>query len=610
MKKTLGVLIIFLCVFICGCARDTASEEQRNYVHQDYIVEYGLPDWFSEDLLETDVEISHVEFELSSGSQGPVIKYIVKVNDEEYYALYSPNDGTSSNYTVARYEPEGNKIGKDLMNLPDGVMGIGKVSDEDGKLFVYDWDKVYLFDIKKEKGEMVLEFDKYNLSGNEIDTLYGTEGKIIIKRRNVKGYDYILLTPSGLSENNGSNKNEYEDKLVIATNGVNSHLLEAVYNYNMDSPTYQVEIIDYSKNALDNEDAKEKLLLSVNSSMTPDLINLCSLEEEFSDMTKKHFIADLMPLVKQSDKINLDDYYDKIAEFYSEEGKLYSIPYAYSFQTIVLNDDILCGPGWSIQEMMGYYYSNPKGTVFNYNGKNEVFNLCIFGNIKSFIDEESRVCDFDSDVFREMLSFSNEFPQKPNYKKPEEVTWEEELESKRLLSMYVYFDNVSYIQRMVGRTHSVGYPSIDGEPIVYIRPSLSGAALAICEQSDKKEAAWEFIEYYLNTPLYRFSENDVDFYGIPSNNRLLDEIISELQDENGVYTHIERDGKLNHPLTEEELEAFYELRDIAKPYPYGSQKILSIVEEESSAYFAGQKSIDEVIAIIQSRVQLYLDEHK
>ncbi len=56
-------------------------------------------------------------------------------------------------------------------------------------------------------------------------------------------------------------------------------------------------------------------------------------------------------------------------------------------------------------------------------------------------------------------------------------------------------------------------------------------------------------------------------------------------------------------------DEFIELMDIAVP---GSvyYEIFDIVYEESGAYFAGDKTEQEVAHIIQSRVQLYLDEKK
>ena len=39
-------------------------------------------------------------------------------------------------------------------------------------------------------------------------------------------------------------------------------------------------------------------------------------------------------------------------------------------------------------------------------------------------------------------------------------------------------------------------------------------------------------------------------------------------------------------------------------------QIMKIIKEESAAYFAGQKSAEEVSDIIQSRVQVYLKENE
>ena len=39
-------------------------------------------------------------------------------------------------------------------------------------------------------------------------------------------------------------------------------------------------------------------------------------------------------------------------------------------------------------------------------------------------------------------------------------------------------------------------------------------------------------------------------------------------------------------------------------------KVVSIVLEETAPYYAGDKSLDEVIGIIQNRVQLLLNENR
>ena len=37
--------------------------------------------------------------------------------------------------------------------------------------------------------------------------------------------------------------------------------------------------------------------------------------------------------------------------------------------------------------------------------------------------------------------------------------------------------------------------------------------------------------------------------------------------------------------------------------------LVNIIVEEAGAYFSGDKELDQVVKIIENRVQLYLDEH-
>ena len=43
-------------------------------------------------------------------------------------------------------------------------------------------------------------------------------------------------------------------------------------------------------------------------------------------------------------------------------------------------------------------------------------------------------------------------------------------------------------------------------------------------------------------------------------------------------------------------------------YPGENEQIITIVIEEAGAYFGGMKSIEEVVRVIENRIQLYLDE--
>jgi len=63
-------------------------------------------------------------------------------------------------------------------------------------------------------------------------------------------------------------------------------------------------------------------------------------------------------------------------------------------------------------------------------------------------------------------------------------------------------------------------------------------------------------------------------------------------------------------LTQERVEEYLEALEEVRPLPVYAEPVLEIVLEEAGSYFGGDKDIREVSAVIENRVQLYLDENR
>ena len=57
-------------------------------------------------------------------------------------------------------------------------------------------------------------------------------------------------------------------------------------------------------------------------------------------------------------------------------------------------------------------------------------------------------------------------------------------------------------------------------------------------------------------------------------------------------------------------QEYLELLNAARPYRSMDTAIEDIIMEEVGAYFSGDRDVKSVAALIQNRVQLYLDERK
>lgn len=58
------------------------------------------------------------------------------------------------------------------------------------------------------------------------------------------------------------------------------------------------------------------------------------------------------------------------------------------------------------------------------------------------------------------------------------------------------------------------------------------------------------------------------------------------------------------------MDELYIILEDSRYLPRNTEVILDIIMDETEDFFEDEKTKEEVIAIIQSRVQLYLDENK
>ena len=171
----------------------------------------------------------------------------------------------------------------------------------------------------------------------------------------------------------------------------------------------------------------------------------------------------------------------------------------------------------------------------------------------------------------------------------------------------------------------IGYPTSNGGSGTYMQVS---ELYAISAKSSNKDGAWAFIEGYLSQPA-----DDMFSYGLPASKSVLDATVekatnvtymtdedgNQILDENG--NPIPEGGTSSigygdweytyHTPTEEEVATLKDLISVAEPTSTSSDdEITNIITEEAEAFFKGQKSAADVANVIQSRVQVYVNENR
>jgi len=139
----------------------------------------------------------------------------------------------------------------------------------------------------------------------------------------------------------------------------------------------------------------------------------------------------------------------------------------------------------------------------------------------------------------------------------------------------------------------VGFYFDDGPHYKY---QISGNTLMINANTEHLEGAYAFVSYAL-------SKEGQNLATEPVNKEMWDTSYQ-------YYLDMREYGTIPFPMNEETRKETMEAYEDARFVPRRAEEILEIVYEEADGYIEGDRSKEEVIDLIQNRVQLYLDERE
>ena len=501
---------------------------------------------------------------------------------------------------------------EDLQNVPEEIMGIGAITGEDAtyEALAYDLYKVMGYDKSQDAWVILLQLADYGINGSKNRSV----GKL--------GEQFVVIDWSGAATLLAPRSEEAPKKetIVIATTKRYSRLDDLMAAYNKSQNRYVVKVVEYAANAqssLEYQDPVNRMMADVLAEDPPDLFDLKdfslmpALTPHWQDMLEKEYIEDLGPYLDQSAKLSRDEYDEKVLAMWSHQGKIAALPTGFMLTTVLVNAEDFEGRyGWTVEEMIAYDKAHPKTELINGATSGTILYLCTYNNVKDFVDFEKKETHFDTPEFREILKYAASYPA------GDYSIWY--TAEERLISVQILYGlmNIQYFQnvKFEGHAQIIGFPTVDGTPVSSMDMDIDGCAFAICKRSSKKDAAWDFIEFtqdYLMEDTERYLDG---FGGFPARKKVLDKVLAEISDEDGRFSTKKGKVRINgsysyHPFTDEEKALFDKMVESATTPTPDTRMVWNILDEETKTYFQGQKSIDQTIDAIQSRVQLYLMEN-
>ena len=391
--------------------------------------------------------------------------------------------------------------------------------------------------------------------------------------------------------------------------------------FNRQSEKYRIEVKEYGE-AGDDTSAKVDLFAAdLTGGNIPDIIDLTYCPLTLEKLVSLGVLEDLNPYLDGDDVIKREDYMESALKAYEREGKLYAMMPYYGVDVIVGKTSIVGeGKSWTVDDIMDLVDSKGSGTQLLPGADRwQILYLMCTMNQGLFVDRESGTCDFTGQEFGKILEFVKRFPAEANY--------DPSLEQLRNGEILLYRDTVTsasqyqmYDFMFAEPVNLIGYPTFGDSGLTL---SSNGTTVGMSASSENKEGVWEFIRF--NVTKDRQENVGSPNGGFPILRSALEKQFES--DREPVYGKDENGAKKEMPkstwasnmgsdnftvevyaATEEQTNRMMEMIETAQTGERMDQEILSIIMEESSGFFEGQKSVENVAEVIQNRVQLYLNE--
>ena len=485
---------------------------------------------------------------------------------------------------------------------------------------------IYGYNFADGKETMIMNFLDSDMQGSFVNSICTIDPKnFLFSTNSMEGSE------EGVSLYTKVNPEDVKEKKIIVLGGLYlgySDVNAMVMKFNKSNEEYRIRTFDYSVyNSSEDPTAAEKQLRNdILTNCGPDIILTNDLSDTNVYADKKVF-ADLYPIM-QKNGVNKDDFLPNVLDAGSKDGKLYMFIPKFTVYCMITKEANLKGKkGLSFKDFATLEQQyNCVGSAVPYTVRADLIQNVMYNNSDEFYDVASGTCKFNTQGFKDLLEWAKNYPDDFDkaYEKFEHIDESELFPRNAIVAENMNLSSFRAFNREeLGKVHDraalIGYPSMEGEKAGVIIPEVS---IAIANNTAHQDACFEFLKLFMEDS-YQIGtmEEDSYTYNFPSKKAAFDRL-GEISMEDPFYFE---DGKKTYykesvytPQGQKEIEPISQERlDYVKNFIYscntlrsGNESIISLVNEEASAYFNNQKSLDDVAGVVQSRVEIYVRENQ
>lgn len=544
-----------------------------------------------------------------------VESFFVTADGVPYVYIWTEG-GESSESTFHMVDTQQVKIGPAIEAPKDFWGGVRTGAGHD---MYYTTDKgVYTYDFDTKENKKILDYVDSDIDYNFVNYCVPIDETRIVAVMNdpetwEASVSFLEKVPP----------EEVVDKIIITMGMVYTdyEIRSKVIAFNKASDKYRIRMIEYYEynNEADWNAGQKMFNNDIITSNAPDIIVINSGMPVDSFMDKGVFL-NLNPYIEADPDVSKEDMAPNVLALGSRGDDTYILTGAFTISTMAMKKSLVPnGETISLAELR--QLEQKYGTLaFRDATRNDVLYYAMEMNYSEFLDLKTGKCDFNTPAFYELLEYAKQYPEEIDWENMDDNYWMESetaiRDNKALLSFYTvgYFNNMAWTEQGVfgEEVALVGFPGSAGNTGA-IYPYFQ---MAISKDCEHPEEAWQFMRQF-----YTYEgQKDID-YGAPLNLKVMDERLEQAQqrpywiDDDGNKVEYDETYWIGdqeiiiQPLSAERAQELKEYTlSVDKLYYYDSS-ISDIIAEEAAPFFAGQKTAEQAADIIQSRVQIYVNEN-
>lgn len=483
---------------------------------------------------------------------------------------------------------------------------------------------IRLIDFENKTADYIFRFDYCNINRFDVSSLklvdYSEDqilfaGDVIRSDGPVYNYSEIDSYLYRLTRAE-SNPHAGKDVIKIASIGdITYAAAEAVCAYNEGDYSCFAIIDDRYLSSADplDTDAYMTDLADIENRLSVDLIAGDGPDILLNTLNLKQFNSSDV-LVDLSSCIPDGNYFTNVFDAARTGGVLYQMPLTCGIQGISTDrDNAGSNVGMSYDEYTAFVSGICNGDDPVDMTQLDFFCLCIDNMSDLFMTEDG--ISFDNEAFRELAAYTND-----NIFDPVVIEYADSFEQWSAELDAQYEEHPAELITIGSFNHFAReYKFDDEDPVFLGLPSSDGRgpaiscndSVAVSAKSDNVDGCIEFVGVLLSDEIQTcFADSgatpvNVDAFEISAASSV--QIFNDTMAEVEAHSYDASMFNIVY-LDDEDIEEYEDLIRSCDHMPTTDNAVMLIVREEIQAYFAGQKSIDEVLDTITNRVDLFVSE--